>query len=202
MHPRGAIVALLPTVDDYKALTLQPQVGRRGSPQDRTCCKKITKESCQFVQILPNKLGGWGSWGMSSNFHENYLGGETLAPSERSTGLVFAAMAVIVALLWRNSPMGLWPALGIAAVLGAISLIAPILLKPLNILWFKFGLLLHRLVGPIVMLLIFTLVFVPSGMIVRIWLDPLRSRRITAAMSYWIDHREEGGTAGSMTNQF
>ena len=116
-------------------------------------------------------------------------------------GLVFGAMATIVAVLWRNSPVVPWLALGIAAALGVLSLIAPILLKPLNILWFKFGLALHRLVNPIVMLIIFALVFVPAGMIMRIWRDPLRSRR-TAASSYWIDRSEGGGTAGSMTNQF
>jgi hypothetical protein len=138
---------------------------------------------------------------MPINFHESYPGSEVKPPSDRSTGLVFAAVAVIVALLWRNSPMVPWLALGIAAALGAISLVAPILLKPLNILWFKFGLLLHRLVNPIVMLIIFALVFVPAGMIMRIWRDPLRSRR-TASSSYWIDRNEGGGTAGSMTNQF
>ena len=138
---------------------------------------------------------------MPTNFHESYPGSEVKPPSDRSTGLVFAAMGVIVALLWRNSPMVPWLALGIAAALIAISLIAPILLKPLNILWFKFGLLLHRLVNPIVMLIIFALVFVPAGMIMRIWRDPLRSRR-TAASSYWIDRSEGSGTAGSMSNQF
>ena len=139
---------------------------------------------------------------MPRNFHESYIEGEIRAPSERATGLVFAAVAVVVALLWRNSPTVPWLALGIAAALVAISLTAPRLLKPLNRLWFRLGLLLHRIVNPVVMFAIFALVFVPAGMIMRIWRDPLRSRRMTAAPSYWIDRRETGGTAGSMTNQF
>ena len=82
-------------------------------------------------------------------------------------------------------------ALGIAAMLAAVSLIAPTLLKPLNILWFQFGLLLHRVVNPIVMFALFALVFVPAG-IMRILRDPLRSRRPTEVSSYWIDCSEEG----------
>ena len=100
---------------------------------------------------------------MRTNFHESYAGSEIKPPSERSTGLLFAAVAVIVAVLWRNSPTVLWVALGMAAMLAAVSLIAPTLLKPMNILWFQFGLLLHRVVNPIVMFAIFAVVFVPAG---------------------------------------
>ena len=139
---------------------------------------------------------------MRTNFHESYAGSEIKPPSERSTGLVFAAVAVIVAVLWRNSPTVPWVALGMAAMLAAVSLIAPVLLKPINILWFQFGLLLHRVVNPIVMFAMFAAVFVPAGAIMRLWRDPLRSRRTTGASTYWIERRESGDTEGSMTNQF
>jgi hypothetical protein len=86
--------------------------------------------------------------------------------------------------------------------LTAVSLFAPILLKPLNILWFQLGLLLHRVVNPVVLFAVFALVFVPAGMVMRIWRDPLRSRRTTAASSYWIDRSENKDTTGSMINQF
>jgi hypothetical protein len=117
---------------------------------------------------------------MRTNFHESFAGGEIKPPSERATGFVFTAVAVIAALLWRNSPTVLWLALPIAGALAATSLIAPSLLKPLNFIWFKLGLLLHRIVNPVVMFAIFALVFVPAGFIMRIWRDPLRSRRMRA----------------------
>ena len=82
---------------------------------------------------------------MPGNFHENYAVGDLRAPSERATGLVFAAAAAIVALLWRNSATVPWVALGIAGGLAALSLIAPTLLKPLKVLWFKLGLLLRAI---------------------------------------------------------
>ena len=139
---------------------------------------------------------------MPANFHESYVADKVRLPSERSTGLVLAGAAVIAALLWRDSATVLRLALGIAVGLAAISLIAPKLLKPLNILWFRVGLLLHRIVNPVVMFAIFALVFVPAGMIMRIWRDPLRSRRMKDASTNWIDRKLTDGTAGSMTNQF
>jgi hypothetical protein len=76
------------------------------------------------------------------------------------------------------------------------------LLKPLNLIWFRLGLLLHRVVNPVVMFTMFALVFVPAGFIMRIWRDPLRSRRTTENSSYWIERPTVGADAGSMRNQF
>ncbi len=104
--------------------------------------------------------------------------------------------------LWRRNSFTLpWVALGMAAILAAVSLIALVSLKPINILWFQFGLLLHRVVNPVVMFAMFALVFVPAGMIMRIWRDPLRlRRRTTGASTYWIERKESGDTEESMTN--
>ena len=139
---------------------------------------------------------------MRTNFHESYAGSEIKPPSERSTGLLFAAVAVIVAVVWRNSATVPWVALGMAAILTTVSLSAPALLKPINILWFQFGLFLHRVVNPIVMFAVFAAVFVPAGAIMRLWRDPLRSRRRTGDSTYWIERKGSAGTEGSMTNQF
>jgi len=138
---------------------------------------------------------------MRTNFHESFARDEIKPPSDRSTGLTFAAVAVIVAVLWRDSDTVLWVALGVAAILAAVSLIAPYLLKPLNIIWFQLGLVLHRIVNPIVMFAVFALVFVPGGAMMRLWRDPLRLRR-TAGSTYWIERKELTDTEKSMTNQF
>src|SRR5262249_11647268 len=125
---------------------------------------------------------------MGRNFHESYSQAEVKPPSERATGLVFAGVALIVAGLWRNSPMVPWAALGAAGVLTLTSLTAPKPLKPLNLVWFRFGLLLHRVVNPLVMFAMFALVFVPGGLIMRLRHDPLRSRRAKQPGStYWVD---------------
>jgi len=116
--------------------------------------------------------------------------------------LTFAALAVVVAFLWRDSPAVSWLAMIIATGLTATSLTSPSDLKPLNILWFKFSLLLHRLMNPIVLFAMFALVFVPAGIIMRCWRNPLRSRRFPSAASYWIDCSEDGARRGSMADQF
>jgi hypothetical protein len=138
---------------------------------------------------------------MRKNFHESFGHAEVKPPSERSTGLVFACVALLVAVWWRNTPNVLWIALGVAVALAAVSLAAPKLLKPLNWLWFRFGLLLHRVVNPLVMLAMFVVVFVPAGLIMRLRHDPLRSRRARGPeSSYWIDRTASAQSA--MTNQF
>ena len=137
----------------------------------------------------------------AKSFHESYSSGEAVKPpSDRSTGIVFTVVAVIVALWWRNTPVVWQVALGLAVVLATLSLAAPWVLRPLNLVWFRIGLILHRVVNPVVMLVMFVVVFLPGGLLMRIWADPLRSRRAAPGASYWIE-RSPGGQ-GSMTNQF
>jgi hypothetical protein len=52
------------------------------------------------------------------------------------------------------------------------------------------------------MLALFSVVFVPAGALMRVWHDPLRSRRKPEAGTYWIDRTASGHAIGSMTNQF
>lgn len=138
---------------------------------------------------------------MRRNFHESYSHSAVKPPSERSTGFVFACVALLVALWWRNAPTVPWVALGVAAALAAVSLAAPKLLKPLNLIWFQIGLLLHRVVNPVVMLAMFVAVFLPAGLIMRLRHDPLRSRRARGpGGTYWIDRA--ASTPSAMTNQF
>ena len=140
---------------------------------------------------------------MNANFHESYAGGEIKPPSERSTGLLFAVVAVIIAVLWRDSPAMLWGGLCIAPLLAATSLLAPALLRPINTLWFQVGLLLHRVVNTVVMFALFAAVFLPAGAIMRLWRDPLRSKRhALGASTYWVTREASSEGEGSMRNSF
>ena len=69
----------------------------------------------------------------------------------------------------------------------------PATLKPLNRMWFKFGLLLHKVVNPIVMALVFFGTVLPTGLIMRaLGKDPLRLKWQPDANSYWIERRPPG----------
>jgi hypothetical protein len=136
---------------------------------------------------------------MAQNFHENFEQKALPLPPDRSTGLVFTAVALVVAYAWRGNPVVLYVALGIAAALALISLTVPIVIRPLNVVWMQFALLLSKIMNPIVMLILFLVAIVPAGLIMQIRYDPLRRKRVSAK-SYWIE-RQRGASSG-MSNQF
>ena len=137
---------------------------------------------------------------MSKNFHEQFDRPDLPLPSDRSTGLVFAAICLIVAYLWRDDPHVLYVALSLAAALALVSLAIPKILRPLNIAWMRFALLLSRVMNPIIMMLLFAIVIVPAGLIMQIKYDPLRRRRTSNQQSYWLERKPDANA--SMINQF
>ena len=136
---------------------------------------------------------------MAKNFHEDYERPELPLPPDRSTGLVFTAIALIVGYLWRADPTVMTIALAVAGVLAALSLLYPIALRPLNIVWMRFALLLSKVMNPIVMGLLFLVAIVPAGLLMQIGYDPLRRRKPTGS-TFWIERKKDD--ASSMTNQF
>jgi hypothetical protein len=131
-------------------------------------------------------------------------GADAYRATERGFGLTFAAIgfAVGVAKLWQNHPIG-WLWLAGAGALLATALMRPRILAPLNRLWGRLALLLHRFVTPVVMLMVFVATVVPMGMIMRAFgKDPLRLRLDPAATTYWIDREPPGPAPGTMKNQF
>ena len=124
--------------------------------------------------------------------------------SDRSFGVVFAVVFALVAVwpLTGDGEIRLWAATVAAAFLVA-ALAWPPLLAPLNRLWTRFGLLLHGIVNPIIMGLLFFLTVTPVGLIMRLTgKDPLGLRRDPGAKSYWVERRPPGPAPDTMRNQF
>ena len=85
----------------------------------------------------------------------------------------------------------------------ATALLCPAALKLFNRLWLKFRLLLHKVVNPIVMALVFFGAVLPTGLIMRaLGKDPLRLKWQPDANSYWIDRSPPGPAPKSMKDQF
>jgi hypothetical protein len=142
---------------------------------------------------------------MQQSTHENFARQETSTPgSERSFGLVIAAALVLLSLInwWHDGRV--WPWMGgIAAVLLAAAFIYPAVLKPLNFIWFKFGMLLHAVVNPIVMAILFYVAVLPTGLLMRaMGKDMLRLKREPKNESYWILRNPPGPEPESMKDQF
>ena len=121
--------------------------------------------------------------------------------SERGFGLVFFCFFLIVAAwpLFSGETPRLW-ALAVAFIFVVLALVRPAVLTPLNRLWFQFGLLLGKIVSPIVMSLVFFLTVLPTGIIMRLLGKDLLNRKIDrSAPSYWVKREDP---VGSMRNQF
>lgn len=135
------------------------------------------------------------------------LTGHSSAPeggSDRSFGLVFAAVFVVIGCwpLIKSGPLRLW-ALVVAAILLGLALAAPRLLAPLNRLWTQFGLLLGRIVSPIVLFLVYSVAVVPTGLLMRlVGKDPMRRKFDPGAGSYWVSRVPVGKPDRTMTRQF
>jgi hypothetical protein len=117
---------------------------------------------------------------------------------------VIAAALALMSLLnwWHNGYSWRWTA-GIAVFFLATGLLCPAALRPLNRLWLKFGLLLHKVVNPIVMALVFFGTVLPTGLIMRaLGKDLLRLKWQPDANSYWIERRPPGPAPKSMKDQF
>ena len=125
--------------------------------------------------------------------------------SERSFGLVFAVVFALVAvwpLLFHREPVRVW-ALLLCALFLLAAVIWPRVLAPLNRLWFRFGLLLHRIVSPVAMGVIFFGVIMPMGLVMRaLGKRPLHLQFDPGAKSYWIPRDPPGPEAKSMSDPF
>ena len=119
--------------------------------------------------------------------------------SNRSFGIVFFTFFLILSLWPLTKGEEIKIGLLIVSILFLVlGLIKSKILTPLNIVWFKFGILLGRFVSPIVMGIIFFLVVTPTGYIMRlIGKDLLRLKK--NKNSYWI---KKVNYKTTMKNQF
>ena len=120
--------------------------------------------------------------------------------SNRSFGIVFSIVFLLIAIypLINSEELRVW-SLIIAIIFLVLGLINSKILTPLNKLWFKFGILLGRIVSPVIMGLIFFLVVTPIALIMRIIGKDLLNLKFNKEKSYWI---EKTGPKSKMKNQF
>jgi hypothetical protein len=124
--------------------------------------------------------------------------------SDRSFGVVFAVVFAIVAAwpLIHGEEIRWWG----AAIAGAFLIAAfaiPRILHPLNRAWTAFGLLLHKVVSPVIMGAIFFIAVTPTALLMRLLGKvPLQLRFDPKATSYWIVRTPPGPEGETMKNQF
>jgi hypothetical protein len=141
----------------------------------------------------------------AQEIHEKFTRDEHLpGGSDRSFGFVFAGFFAVVAgwSWWHGGAW--WPyASGLAVVFGALALAAPAILGPLNWVWKHVGLMMGKVMNPIILGIMFYGVMTPIGLLMR-WRgkDLLRMKRDGDAASYWIERDPPGPAPETMRNQY
>ena len=120
--------------------------------------------------------------------------------SNKSFGIVFFVVFLIIAIypILSNGNLRLW-SLIISLAFLILGLINSRLLTPLNKLWFKFGILLGKIISPVIMGIIFFLVVTPIGILMRLFKKDVLNLSFNDNKSYWIEKNDQ---KSKMKNQF
>ncbi len=144
---------------------------------------------------------------MKPSFHEDFSRGDDVkSGTDRGFGLTVGGILLLIAAA-RTYFHGIgWVSYGMAGiglVLVLLGLVAPTRLSGLHHAWVKLGLLMFRVVNPVVLALIYAVVIVPVGLLMRATgHDPLRLKFDPGADSYWILREPPGPAPDSMPHQF
>ena len=120
--------------------------------------------------------------------------------SNKSFGIVFFVVFLLIGLypLTHGENVRIW-SLIISCIFLVLGFLNSSILTPFNLLWFKFGILLGKLISPIIMGFVFFLVVTPIGLIMRLFKKDLLKLKKNNAKSYWI---ERSINESNMKNQF
>lgn len=139
---------------------------------------------------------------LKNNSHENYDRAEKIKiSSEKNFGLTLGIIFSAIGLL----PMFAGHSVRIWALALSIAFIGPALLKPEllkwpNLYWAKLGLLLNKIVSPVILFILFFFVFFPIGLLLKIFKKDVLSLKIDKTKkSYWIKSET---TPTNMVDQF
>jgi len=123
------------------------------------------------------------------------------AGSIRSFGIVFFFVFIIIALfpLLNNHEIRIW-SLIISLIFLFFGMVESPLLKPLNLIWFKFGLFLGKMIAPIIMGIVYFIVVFPTFLILKLFKrNYLNIKYERNKNSYWINVENKQTT---MRDQF
>lgn len=120
--------------------------------------------------------------------------------SNKSFGIVFFVFFFIVSLfpLFDGGNIRVW-SLIISIIFLILGILNSKILTPFNQVWFKFGILLGRLVSPVVMGVIFFAIVTPTSIIMMVLQKNLLNLKKSNKKTYWI---ERSKIKSKMKNQF
>ena len=121
-------------------------------------------------------------------------------PSNKSFGIVFFIVFLLVAFypLTFNGDIKIWSLL-ISLIFLLLGIMNSKILTPLNKTWYKFGIILGKIVSPIIMGILFFLVVTPIGLIMRVFKKDILNLKYNNDKTYWV---KKNGQKSKMKNQF
>ena len=123
------------------------------------------------------------------------------AGSVRSFGIVFFIVFLLVSLypLLNNHEIRIW-SLIVGFIFLFLGMVSSPILKPLNLIWFKFGLFLGKFISPIVMGIVYFIVVFPTFLLLKLFKrNYLNIKYDRNKSSYWIYVKDKNST---MKDQF
>ena len=120
--------------------------------------------------------------------------------SNRSFGIVFFIVFILIAIypLTYYGEIRIW-SLIISFTFLVLALLNSKILTPFNKLWFKFGIILGKIISPVIMGLIYFFIVTPIGLTMRLLRKDILNLKYNKNKSYWI---EKNGIKSKMKNQF
>lgn len=121
-------------------------------------------------------------------------------PSNKNFGIVFFIVFLLVAFypLTFNGEIKIWSLL-ISLIFLLLGIMNSKILTPLNKTWYKFGIILGKIVSPIIMGILFFLVVTPIGLIMRVFKKDILNLKYNNDKTYWV---KKNGQKSKMKNQF
>lgn len=125
-------------------------------------------------------------------------------PSNRKFGAVIAAALGLLALhaLWNDHSTRTAVFAGLSTLFILAAIAVPTLLAPLNRLWMAFGLLLGKIVSPVVLGLIFLVLITPVALATRLFGRDILRMKKRRVPSYWVERDPAGPEPASFQHQF
>ena len=129
---------------------------------------------------------------------------KNLLPSNKKFGILFSIIFIVFAFYFYFQDLYFYSLIAflVCILLIIIIFVNDNLLLPFNKLWMKFGMLIGKVVNPIIIGFIFFILFVPLSLIMKVLGRDEMRIKITKKQTYWKNINENLSNKSNFKNQF
>ena len=129
---------------------------------------------------------------------------KNLLPSNKKFGILFSIIFIVFSFYFYFQDLYFYSLIAflVCILLIIIIFVNDNLLLPFNKLWMKFGMLIGKVVNPIIIGFIFFILFVPLSLIMKVLGRDEMRIKITKKQTYWKNINENLSNKSNFKNQF